>query len=390
MTLRETPDPSENGTGFSGARAMRRLLWDLLRREKWTMVALCIGLVLAELGLRLFWPNLAGLVYAPDMTGGHKIVLTEKAYRIPDGTDAAEPPQILALGDSTTFGTGVGAEDTWPLQLNTHLAAPVVVRNAGVEGGEPRQMLRGLDTLWSDPVPPPVIVLMVTANMVSFTEFRKDTAVGDPAARARALRAQGSEPARSVKTRLAHVVQSSALMKAVSLNVEFGKYGLGLLGHRVSLDAPLSPLLAYGWRQPDLSPAFGPRMWAEFESALLDLKTRTRLLGSCLIIGYLPPRFEIGDTRFDNLKFVPKARLTRDAEEELARMAAAFDLPFVSVGAALRQGRQDHGPLSKPYYIPGDYTHLDADGHSLAAQSLAQVIAPVLARPASCHHQGRP
>ncbi|MEO0767770.1 MAG: hypothetical protein AAFY75_17325, partial [Pseudomonadota bacterium] len=383
MTLRETPDPSETGAGFSGARAMLHVLWDLLRHEKWIIVALCISLVLTELGLRLFWPNLAGLVYAPDMTGGHKIILTEKAYRIPEGTEATRPPQILALGDSTTFGTGVGAEDTWPLQLNTHLAVPVVVRNAGVEGSEPRQMLRGLDTLWSDPTPPPVIVLMVTTNMVSFTEFRKDTAVGDPAARAKALRAQDRRPARSVKTRIAHIVQSSALWKAVSLNVEFGKYALGLLGHRVSVDAPLSPLLAYGWQQPDMPAAFGPQMWAEFESALWDLKTRTRSLGSCLIMGYLPPRFEIGDMRLDNLKFVPKARLTGDAEEELARIAAAFDLPFVSVGAALRQGRQDHGPLSRPYYIPGDYTHLDADGHSLAAQSLAQVIAPVLARPAS-------
>lgn len=386
MSIGDKPGLRASDEGHSGARDLLHVFGAELRRQKWMIAAFCTALLLAEIGLRLFWPNLAGLTYAPDLTGGHKIVLTEKAYRIPEGAEATAPPQVLALGDSTTFGTGVGAEETWPLRLESHLDGPVIARNAGIEGSEPRQMLLGLDTYWSDPAPPPVVVLLVTANMVSFTEFRKGAPVGDPAARAKALLGEAPEDARGVKDRLVHTVQSSALWKAVSLNITFAKYALGLQGHRVSVDAPLSPLLAYGWQQPDLSADFVPQMWAEFETALVALQAKTQSLGSCLVLSFLPPRFEIGDTRLDNLKFVPKDRLTLDAEDRLARMAASLDLPFVSVGAALRAERQVHRPVSRPYYIPGDYTHLDTNGHDLAARSMARVIEPLLTGSGSCRN----
>ena len=51
-----------------------------------------------------------------------------------------DSPWILALGDSTTFGWGVEAEETWPEQLEERLSMPVV--NAGVPGHSTHQ---GLD-----------------------------------------------------------------------------------------------------------------------------------------------------------------------------------------------------------------------------------------------------
>ena len=49
-------------------------------------------------------------------------------------------PWILALGDSTTFGWGVEAEETWPEQLEDRLSMPVV--NAGVPGHSTHQGLQ--------------------------------------------------------------------------------------------------------------------------------------------------------------------------------------------------------------------------------------------------------
>lgn len=388
MSSSPDPDKAPSEVGFAGPRALFRALRGLFWREKSLILAFLIALGLAEGGLRIFWPQLAGLIYAADMTGGHRIVLTEKSFRIPPGQDLSGPPEILAIGDSTTFGTGVGAAQTWPLRLSDHLSAPVPVSNAGSEGSEPRRQMLGLRSLWSKPMPPRIVVLLVTSNMVSFTEFRKDAPVADPRARVKSLRAQGRNPERGLKRRMIEMVQASALWKAVSLNVNFGKYALGLKDHRVNVSAPLSPLLAYGWRQPDLPAEYVPQMWTEFEAALTELEAETRALGSCLVLGFLPPRFMLGDARLDNLKFVPKTRLTRDAEAEIARLAVDLDLPFVGITQALQEGRKAHSPMAKSYYIPGDYTHLDADGHDLIARSMATTLGPILSGEAPCRNGG--
>jgi lysophospholipase L1-like esterase len=386
MSSSPDSDKAQSEVGIAGPQALLRALHGLFWREKWLFLTFLAALLLVEGVLRVFWPQLAGLIYAADMTGGHRIVLTEKSFRIPSGQEPPESPEILAIGDSTTFGTGVGAAQTWPLRLSYHLSAPVPVSNAGIEGSEPRQQVLGMRNLWSAPTPPRIVVLLVTGNMVSFTEFRKDAPAVGPQARAKSLRMQGQNVERGLKRRMIETVQASALWKALSLNINFGRYALGLKDHRVNVSAPLSPLLAYGWRQPDLPAEYIPKMWAEFETALTELEAETRALGSCLVLGFLPPRFMLGDARLDNLKFVPKTRLTLDAEAEVARLAADLDLPFVGITRVLQESRKAHSPMAKPYYIPGDYTHLNTDGHDLVASSMAVTLEPILAGEALCRN----
>ena len=54
-------------------------------------------------------------------------------------------PRILALGDSTTFGLGLGDEETWPRQLGRILGDSAEVINGGVAGYSAFQGLRFLD-----------------------------------------------------------------------------------------------------------------------------------------------------------------------------------------------------------------------------------------------------
>jgi lysophospholipase L1-like esterase len=362
-----TEDP-----GLNGLRDLSRAFRGMLRRQAGMLVLILCGLVALEVGLRVLRPDMAGLVYGPAETGGHPIVLSEKSFRVPQGgaTGAGTGPVIIALGDSTTFGTGVGAEETWPLQLGLRTGAALPVANAGFPGGEPRLLIEGLRGVWADPQAPKIVLLLVTGNMISFTEFRKDTENRDPLRRVAALQRQIAQPA-GLKRRVVEGVQSSAVWKALSINVEIFKYAIGLLTHRTDPQAPLSPLLAYGWVQPDLPADLAPRMWDKFEGELALLRQETAAIDACLVIGFLPPRFLLSDRVGDNLKFVPKSRLGADAAARVGQIADNLGVPFIDTTAALGAATADRGRLDPPLYIPGDYTHLSAAGHAVVAGAFA-------------------
>jgi lysophospholipase L1-like esterase len=116
------------------------------------LFALVLALMLAELGLRLFWPidhraplnakdaaitgalvhrrsDVPGLVYelAPGARGsyaGMPIEINALGMRGPETTreKPRETFRIAALGDSLTFGYGVRAEESWPAALERALA----------------------------------------------------------------------------------------------------------------------------------------------------------------------------------------------------------------------------------------------------------------------------
>jgi len=366
-----SPPDQTTEPGLSGPRGLLRALGRLMRANAGLLAGLALAVVGLEAGLRVLRPELAGQVYGPVTTGGHPIVFSDASFRIPEGQGSQiPPPEILALGDSTTFGTGVAAEETWPLQLGAELGWPVA--NAGSPGGGLRQLSHGLETLWSAPAPP-VILVLVTPNMVSFTEFSAGAPPEDPLARVRAARRRATAPAGPV-TRTKTVLQGSALLKAAINLSENLKYALGLSGHRADPAAPLGPLLAYGWQQPDLPQGFGPRMWRTFETELAALEARVEEMGSCLVLGFLPPRFLLGDRLGDNLKFVPKDRLSFDAWARVGVLAEARGLPFVDMTPALRQVRVEHPPWRAPLFVPNDYTHLDAQGHGIVAREFEEAL----------------
>lgn len=374
-------EPAVTGT-FSGAREILGAFGRLLRHEARLLVLILLALIATEEILRLTQPRLAGLIYSANMTGGHRIALTPEGYRIPPG----EPPEggkpiILGIGDSTTFGTGVGAAQTWPMDLAADFGPGASIRNGGAEGAEPREFVTGLRGAWANPTPD-AVVLLVTPNMISFTDFRWDNDPRDPRDRQRRLTVPRSH---GLEKLVSDAVQSSALWKAVTLDITFAKFRIGLLNHEVNPDHPLSPLMAYGWVQPDVPAEDYDRMWERFGSAMRDLADLTRAQGSCLVIGYLPPRFTLSDNVLDNMKAVPKDRLPTDAGARVRELAKTLDIPFAETEEALKEARETQGPVVAPLYIPGDYTHLDPEGHAIVAARFAQTLAPILQDNAPCH-----
>lgn len=370
-------------TGFSGPRALLCAFVGLLRAQAGIIIILLAALVLTEGVLRLARPDIAGQVYTANLTGGHPINFSERSFRVQEGQHKIRGPLILGLGDSTTFGTGVAAEETWPIRLGEHLEPShlstdlilpdsmaqeaAVAANAGFPGSGIRQLRIGLETLWAEPAPPPVTILLITSNMVSFTEFRAGKEPRDLMDRVRKAKTRANSP----KERASALLQGLALWKAVTGTVETGKYALGLLDHRINPTAPRSPLLSYGWIQPGLPLSHTQKMWATFDAELAALHTTVQNQGGCLVIGFLPPRFMLSERRNDNLKFVPKSRLTEEASARVKSLAERRGLPFVDMAQALQQARTNGaGQL----YIPNDYTHLSASGHDVVAQTFAAAL----------------
>lgn len=362
MPMMTDPAPSD-------AKDLWRSLRALLRREYPMLLGLIALLICAEFTLRMVRPDMAGLIYDQFNTGGNPVEITQTGLRVPPGGANAPLPDVLGLGDSTTYGTGVAAGATWPLRLQGALG--VEVGNAGFEGASLTDFKHRLETVWAEAEGLGTVILLVTGNMVSFTDFHWESGP-------RALRAQRFAPDKGLKTQVKHAVQSTALWKAVTLSIDQGKYAIGLTSHRVDPRRPLSPLMAYGWEQPDLPADAHARMWQRFEARLTEFDAALAARDICLVVAYLPPRFMLSDALRDNLKFVPKDRLAEDAEPRVAALAQSLNRPFVPLTEPLQAGN------SKPLYIPADYTHLNATGHDIAAKELAAHLEPILSGEAPC------
>ena len=363
---------AQNGH-LSGLSDLLRATWGILYRDRWIWLGLVVALLIGEASLRWFRPELAGQIYTSNITGGHPVLLSREGFRIQSQDQTRGAKTILALGDSTTFGTGVGAGETWPLILDGMLGKEVTVLNGGLQGVGVEDFSAMLDRAVQNGSPPAAVVLLVTANMVSATDFRWGSKRQDLNVRSQSFQLMTNN---NLQEKLSEFVQSSALWKAVTLNVQYGKFALGLSDHRVKSKRPLSPLMAYGWVQPDLKPEAHEKMWRRFQEALQRFQSQVYSRGSCLIVGYLPPRFMLSEYRFDNLKFVPRERLAEDAGQRVQALAKELNIPFVGADETLRSVRSVTNVFSKPLYVPGDYTHLDAEGHTFVAESFASAILP--------------
>lgn len=103
----------------------------------------------------------------------------EHGLRIADGPPPPddERPRVLFLGDSTTYGWGVAADDALPRQVARRLGERIVARNAGVSGYTTRQELAQYRAL-RDVVDAEVVVLVVYPNDATDGALRWDPGLG--------------------------------------------------------------------------------------------------------------------------------------------------------------------------------------------------------------------
>ncbi len=329
-----------------------------------------LAVVLLEALLQVMASEYTNNVFDREFTGGHPIAVHSPGNRGPVIQIKKAPGElrILGMGDSTTFGTGIAAEDTWPAQLATLFqknGKAVTYINSALEGYSLKEINSVYRNLWSQ-YKSDLVVLAVDNNLVSMTWFRRDdiSVTVNPYL----------EPiAKSKLAGLKNQFKILATPSWLKINSQKALYFVGLANNNLKADVPLGATLALGWQQADLPPDLADRAWKQFESDLSILRDSVAADGRSLAVVYLPNRFIAFDGFYDNEQQVPRGRLTIDAGKRLGEISKSLGLSYVDTTEGVRRGRsqiaQKEGRFA-PMYIKFDNTHLDKDGHKAVAEDL--------------------
>ena len=358
------------------ASRSRRLTVSIALRD--AALALLI-LVLAEVSLQILVPEFSEQIYDHDFTRGQPIALNPDGYRGSLVPFAKEPTElrVLALGDSTTFGTAVRAEETWPAQLEQMLdqraVGPVSVINGAMPAASLGELAYDYRERWR-PYDPDVVIAAVSGNMVSNAWIRR----ADPPKPSRNGYAERPSFSRLKRARIELHRQAHRLClpSCLSLNWQYLMYHLGLLNHDLNPDCPVGPLLAYGPRQPKLGVDVVERAWRALDDEIQELADAVKQDRKQLIVTFTPCRFVLSAAWIDNQKAVPVSTLTIDPNTRLADLCAMQGILYADSLARLRTLRREFGQRD-PLYVLGDFNHLNRTGHWAVANVLGHTICEV-------------
>lgn len=346
--------------------------WGALRVFLRDMIILAVMAAGAESALRLVAPEYGRNLYNEAFTAGYPIAADERGFRRASSQPCAAP-EIVAVGDSVTFGTGVAWEDTWPARLEGELGAGerrMCVVNTAFPATRVADITTALRLEWAD-LRPRAVVLAVTGNMISLAWIRREDA---PQVQ---NHFRVHTPPTGIKGKLRELgdrAKSLCLPSFARKSGEVALYHLGLLNHNVRPDAPYGALLAHGWRQVGLPAGRADEAWERFTSELSELRDVVAAKDAALVVTFVPSRFDISPEARDNLKAVPRERLTIDPVARTADICSSLGITFVDVREPLRAARA-HADHYEPLYTLHDYTHLDPAGHAVLARTLAATIA---------------
>lgn len=329
-----------------------------------------LAFVLLETVLQVTAREYTNNVFDQESTAGHPIAVSSPGNRGPAVPIKKAPGElrILGMGDSTTFGTGIAAEDTWPAQLATIFqknGAKATYINGALEGYTLKEINTVYRNLWSQ-YQPDLVVVAVDNNLVSMNWFRRD-------AKSMPVNPYLQPIAKSKLAGLKNQFKILATPSWLKINSQKGLYFLGLANNNMKPDVPLGATLALGWQQADFPNDIAERAWKEFETDLSVLRDSVAADGRSLAVVYLPTRFMAFDGFSDNEQQVPRQRLTIDAGKRLGEISKSLGLPYVDSTEGVRRGRsqiaQKEGRFA-PMYIKFDTVHLDKDGHKAVAEDL--------------------
>jgi hypothetical protein len=333
------------------------------------LVPLVLLLALVEVSLQVWCPQYRDRNFDHELTGNHPIGLNQHGLRGPEVPYLRKPNElrVLALGDSTTFGTGLPFEATWPGQLGKigeSEGRALSSVNAGKPGASVSEMVVAYEKEWQK-YDAQVVVLALSNNMISLEWIRQGDEVIDLAQPGVAV-LSSKELAIVQGKRWLHRL---CLPSAIGDQVERLLYFTGVASHNLEPEAPFGPFLAFGWRQIGLDPEMSPKAWELLSKKIAQLATLVHLRGAELYITMLPSRFQLTDLGSDNTKSVPIERFTVDPVLRTRELAKGLGLRFIDVQQALRQRRLEdpkHPDLPE-LYLTADFTHLDEEGSRTVA-----------------------
>jgi lysophospholipase L1-like esterase len=344
------------------------------------LVLLVVLLLVGEIAVRVLFPQTRRHLFTDTITGGHPIHLN--AYRLRDVEfPALRPPherRILCVGDSTTFGAGLAAEDTYPKQLEQLLRARAPgahwrVINGGGQAASVSKLIHFLQTRGL-PFGPELVVLGFSPTMLS---------VAGRTPTAEAVRAEAAgERVVSVTEALwraafsVHIaLQRSYLYIAFDTHVRRQLYRLGVLRDR--MDKREGATFAYAFDVPGLEQAEVERAYSVFREELRALKQMLDDAHVSLVILEIPSRFRISTLGVDNERGYDLSKIRVEPMKRVASTAADLGIPFVDLQPILSRQRRamlDGTQAWNDLYVPMDYAHLNRAGMRVAAETLLRTL----------------
>jgi len=283
-----------------------------------------------------------GVAYAHD----------EQGRRVADLDATPETPDarvVVFLGDSTTYGLGLGFDDTLPALTGASLAQPIEARNHGTCGYGVAQELALYERIADELPPDTLIVLVVFPNDFAGGRFLWDDG----------LKVMYSDPL-PVPFALKPLLWRSALYR-------------GLVSSRTS-----------SMQADGAFDALNPGNHAEAIYAVEMLAVRTESNGHELLVAHLPAMERLDPYLFS------------EPVGKLEQVCADMNVPFVDLLQPFLDERdrqvmeyetrsgQSAGPALRAGFLsqfwiddPADH-HLNAAANRLAAGALAAAIEPLL------------
>jgi hypothetical protein len=337
-----------------------------LRTAAIDVAVLAVILLVGELALRAFMPELSRAMFTKDLTGGHPKTVNSMGLRDREFPRQAPPGEhrLIAIGNSTTWGSGVALEETYPKELERRLGRGTMVINGGGEGTSLGKAQRFLE---HDGVAlrPEVVIIGFSPSMVSVTIRKGETASAAP-------------PRPGLAERLLEihgVLYNSYLYVFWDTQVRKKMYELGIL--EAPVNTPGSATLAYAFDVPGIDRAAIEATYDTIVAQLVELEGTLAAHGIRLIVVSIPSRFELSDDARDNERRFPLEKIRIHPAERLGHALEDHGIAFVDLlprlraeRAAMLSGAQAWTEL----YIPYDHTHLDARGHAIAGEELEAAL----------------
>lgn len=297
----------------------------------------------------------------------HGVTIDPRGFRSTGRKSAPaslEVPLVALLGDSFTFGRGVGDEETFAALLPQFTRRPLRVVNAGLPGiGVPRAV--GRYQRHVRPLAPDVVVLVVFLGN-DLSDARPD---GEAIRIVDGLIAPAATPTgwRSWLYRRSHLVRLTGTAGAApavgSLRRLFG------LGEPFAVRSLRREMTNYALDPP---PSIEAARTAT-EEAIERLAATCRADGALLVAVLAPDRIQLVEASWrgalEMLRVDPAAYDPRRPQSVFVRLFERSDIPLLdltpSFEAALRRGER--------LYFRRD-RHWNASGHRLAAEEIGRFV----------------
>lgn len=331
---------------------------------------LLIGLLLfagMETGLRTFVPETSRLIFTKELSGGHSRKGNSLGLR-DDEFPVQRPPgelRILALGNSTTWGTGVDQHDTYANQLERALGADhVQVINAGGEGKTLDKAIAFMDRSGFE-YDPSTVLYGFSPSIVAKTADSK-VAVGTADGVGSHAKRTTAAMALDLQTKLYGYYTFAFLDNAVRHRM----YRWGLIRDR--MDKQSGAIFAYAFDVPGVDQGEVEAAYLSLFARLEELSRLVESHGAHFAVIGIPSRFELSAEEVDNERRYDLRLIRVDPLDRVANECLRLGIPFVDLRPRLRAERaaMEAGQREWDDLYTYDLTHLDEEGHRLAAEEV--------------------